>query len=323
MSEFEFLVRVNGTAPAFSRELGCPCGRCRTFNGAAAAPIGRLEPFAGWDDPPNRAHTSASILVPDTATAVLSHILIDIGEGVVDSLVSSGLDGLDNLHGLLISHWHPDHNLGINHLCESLRRARKANGRPVEKVPLFCTQETHDYLAGKFPREAREFLEYVPIMSGHPFKVPGNSRVEFMPIGVAHGRGGGTCKDAVFFVATASESGKRVVFGWDIDVPDARRPSGKQTNIEVIREKLAALTGAEIYFLPANTWAATGTGHTSLQLAQEYIDEVNPKRVLLLHMSGHEDGEGNPGYGWSDVEWADNVKARGLEVARQGMLIAV
>src|SRR5206468_5236912 len=131
----------------------------------------------------------------------------------------------------------------------------------------------------------------------HPFKIP-NSPIEFMPIGVAHGRGGGICNDAVFFVATALKSGKRVVFGWDIDDPEAKRPSDSQTNIDVIRGNLPALSGAELYFLPANTWAATGTGHTPLRLAQQYIGEVNARRVLLLHMSGHEDGAGNPGYGW-------------------------
>lgn len=319
----EFFVRVNGTGHAFSRELGCRCGRCRAIDFAPTAATGRLETFAGWNDPPNRAHTSASILVPDTRTAVRSHILIDVGEGVVDSLGSSDLDGLDNLDGLLISHWHPDHLLGTNHLCESLRRATKAKGRPVGKIPLFCTRETYDYLAGKFSYEAQAFLEFREIASGQPFKVREDSPIDFMPIGVAHGLGGGLCKNAVIFVATASASRKRVVFGWDIDVPDAKRPLDGHTNIDVIRENRAALSGAELYFLPANTWAATGTGHTSLLAAQQYINECHANRVLLLHMSGHEDGVGNAGYGWSDVEWADNVGARGLEVARQGMLIAV
>ena len=92
-------VHINGIGHAFSREIGCLCLRCKTINFAMSVPSGRLEQFDGWDDPPWRAHTSASILISDTEgqSTIKSHILIDIGAGVVDSLVSSKLKGLERL----------------------------------------------------------------------------------------------------------------------------------------------------------------------------------------------------------------------------------
>jgi hypothetical protein len=83
MTEQSVLTRQNGNGPAFSRELGCLCGRCRTIQFEMKGPSGKLEEFAGWPDPPSRAGTSASILTGINGL-VKAHILIDVGPGVGD-----------------------------------------------------------------------------------------------------------------------------------------------------------------------------------------------------------------------------------------------
>lgn len=312
-------IRINGIGHAFSREIGCLCGRCQTINFPMAVPSGRLERFDGWDDPPLRAHTSASILISDTEdqSTVESHILIDIGAGVVDSLASSKLKGLERIEGILISHWHPDHVLGLNQLCESLKRNAKRTRSEFVKVPLFCTLKTYNYLQEKFSFELGEMLRFCEILSGVHFKVNCDSPITFTALEVAHG----SVKGSVIYIAEIGE--KKMVFGWDIDVPDAERPLDKKKNIDVIRDNPFILAGVNLLFMPANTWEATGTGHTSFLFARQYISEINAKKTLLVHLSGHEDGKGNPGYGWCDSEWASQVSKYGVGVARQGMLIEI
>lgn len=139
-------IRINGVGHAFSRELGCECQRCQTINFNLALPPRKLDIFQGWDDPPWRAHTSASILIGDADGEVLSHVLIDCGAGVVDSLMCSGFTGLDRLAALLITHWHPDRVLSINQLSESLRRTAQRNKRPFRKVQAYTTLPTYDWV---------------------------------------------------------------------------------------------------------------------------------------------------------------------------------
>lgn len=312
-------IRINGIGHAFSREIGCDCGRCQTINFTMIPPPGTLKRFDGWDDPPWRAHTSVSIMIPDKEGSVDSHILIDVGAGVVDSLVSSKLEGLERIKGILISHWHPDHVLGLNQLCESLKRSSEIKGIKFVKVPVYCTLKTYKHLRDKggFSYEFDHRLCFHEILPEVPFKIDTTPPVTITALEVAHGK----VKGSVIYIADIGQ--KKVVFGWDIDVPDAERTSNGKKNAEVIRKNLHILKGTNLLLMPSNTWVATGTGHTSFLFARQYIGEIKAKKTLLVHLSGHEDGKGNIGYGWSDSDWASQVSKYGVGVARQGMLIEI
>lgn len=319
MAEATIIVRVNGIAHAFLRELGCPCKRCQTVNFDLAEANGKLEAFPGWPDPPLRANTSASLLIPDpqNPNRVLRHILIDAGRGVVDSLVASRLQGLEQLTGVLITHWHPDHIAGLNQLGEGLRRSAKSRDAAFTRVPLYCTQQTHAVLRRNAFYEMERFFVCQEITPGQSFTVVQSPEVCVTPVEVAHGK----VEGAVVYVVQIL--GRKILFGWDIDTPDAHCPSDGRSNIRIMRDNLALLQDADLYFLPANTWQVVGTGHTTFLQARSYIDLITPKRVLLVHFSGHEDGPGNPGYGWSDAEWAAAVDPYGVEVAWQGMVLTL
>ena len=94
----EFYLRINGIAHAFCRQVGCPCRRCTTIDYAMRVPTGRLEAFDGWPDPPWRAHTSASLLVPDgdDPERVGRHVLFDMGSGVAESLAASQIPAIED-----------------------------------------------------------------------------------------------------------------------------------------------------------------------------------------------------------------------------------
>lgn len=319
MSETEtsIWIRKNGIGHAFSRELGCDCRRCTTISFNLAKPPTNLTPFPGWDDPPWRAHTSASILVGNTAGHVQGHVLIDCGAGVVDSLVCSGLNALDHLAGLLITHWHPDHVLSINQLCESLRRSAKRRGRPFHKLPVYCTLGTYDWLRLKsgLDYEFKTHLRLQEIVPEVPFAIAaGGVEISFTPVPVAHG----WVEGALIFAAKMGS--KKVVFGWDIDVPTAEIPNERRKNQDIIDKHLRDYA-PDVLFMASNTWAKTGTGHTSYELARDYIQTIKPREVYLTHISGHEDGAGSRGYGWTDLDWENAVGPDGCKIARQGMVV--
>jgi glyoxylase-like metal-dependent hydrolase (beta-lactamase superfamily II) len=341
----EVWVRVNGAGHAFSRELGCPCPRCRTVSFDLTAPPDRLEAFAGWEDPPWRAQTSASVLFPDGAGGVRSHLLVDVGSGVVESLACSGLRGLEHLAGLLITHWHPDHVLGLNQLCLSLSRIARRQGRPFSKVPVYTTHATFRRMRddGGLAYELGRYAEFQEIRAGEPFHLPREPAVRVTPIAVAHGASHGAVEGAVIFAVETHD--RKIIFAWDIDEPGAVLPSGELTNEAALREHLPLLRNADLLFMAANNWRAVGAGHTSYEQARDhYLEPIKVRRVYLIHVSGHEDEApvdasgrslldrpGASGYGWTDARWdaelrRDRVErghADNIRIARQGMLVRV
>lgn len=323
-------LRINGNAHAFSRELGCNCQRCQTINftlqDPAQNPGGPLTPFPGWPDPPWRAHTSVSILIPDNTNpaAVSHHILIDAGTGIVDSLVCSRIENLHKINGILITHWHPDHTLGLNQVTESVKRTAKRLQHPFSKIQFFSTKDTYSMLYPKFRYEFDEMLSFQEITSGEPFVLPKIADIRFTPIEVAHGE----VKGSVIFVAEFSHH-KKCVFAWDIDHPSAARPSDKISNIDIIRKNKNLLENPDLLFLETNGWTAHAPGHGSLIDAQPYLDIIKPRKVILLHLSGHSDTSGQPAYGWSDAQWRKSVEQNPpfpdhpMLIGNQGMILAL
>ena len=322
MENGKSFIRINGIGHAFSRELGCTCKRCGTIRYAMLRPPPRLAPFDGWDDPPWRAHTSASILMADGSNTLTAHILVDVGAGTVDSLVCSGIANLSLVNALLLTHWHPDHALALNQFCESLKRSA---GESFQKIPIYCTLDTYDHLrdSGGQAYLLRKHLCFREILPEKKFSVDSIPAIQVTPLPVAHG----DIKGAVIYVAEIGSS--KVIFGWDMDIPDKQLPSGKETNLQIFERNKGLLKKAKIYFLPANTWRADETngkktGHTSyLSAHSKYLEIIKAKKTYLVHMSGHEDGVGNQGFGWTDSEWETAVAPHGVKVARQGMIIQI
>ena len=123
----ENLLILNGLDHAFLREFGCSCGRCVKRRRAA--------------------NTSVSLITLDN-DKILHHVLFDIGMGVVDSLVDSPyLTGDEvRLDWLVISHWHPDHVLDLNRLCETWRRTLRRRGQQWKRIPIWCRRGTAEWL---------------------------------------------------------------------------------------------------------------------------------------------------------------------------------
>jgi len=77
---------------------------------------------------------------------------------------------------------------------------------------------------------------------------------------------------------------------------------------EAQKKAVELLTGADHLLLDCFSWrveehAGFSTGHLSFATARKFAKVLQPRQTLLVHMGGHEEGEGNPGWGWTDETW--------------------
>jgi len=289
-TEISLRVVVNGTDHSFQRELGCDCGRCL--------------------NPSFRGNTSVSLIAVSGYNDLVWHGLIDAGAGVVNNL-------WDNLHiyrgeprvdSLFLTHWHPDHTIGLNQLCETLRRSRTRLGLSNEPIPLWARSETMKRVRERHPFEVERFLR--PINDAVDNKDPGHLleplkfsdiRVEVQPVAISHGTAGPS--STAGFVITGP-TGRRAGLIWDLDNQNdwVLAPS------ESTKDACEALHRLDVLFMDCNTWRVEevngrNTGHLAFERLWRYAKALRPRETILIHLSGHEDGPGAPGWGWSNAEW--------------------
>lgn len=305
-----FLI-VNGLDHAFLREFGCPCKRC----------VGQR----------TAVNTSISLVsLDDNGDRILHHVLFDIGMSVVDSLIDSPfLSGNKaRLDWLVISHWHPDHVLDLNRLCETWRRTLKQRGESWKPIATWCRSGTaiwlkvnHGYESSNFldVRVSNEFNPIGTVLEPIPIEL---SDLTVIPITVSHctadiSPSKGVLPCCASFVVQR-KGGKKAVLLWDID---NRNGWIKNLTSDEQKESVKLLSRADYLFIDCNTWSieevnGKNTGHASFSTVQRYAKVLSPKVTFLVHLSGHEDREGNLGWGWDDQTWEKNAQrvwqARGL-----------
>ncbi|MCK4599824.1 MBL fold metallo-hydrolase [Candidatus Bipolaricaulota bacterium] len=261
---------VNGLDHAFLREFGCRCNRCLN---------------------PKVANTSVSLVSLDDNDDPLYHLLFDVGMGVVDSLVESPCLSGDKarLDWLILSHWHPDHVLGLNRLCETWKRTLRRRGKPWQPISTWCRNGTAEWLRKNHDYEWNCFLD--PQLSGeiHPPGIRlapiqlGIGDLKVTPITVSHRTADMHPKTREKLYCCASfviEIGsKKAVLLWDIDNKNGWIKDPLSYEQE---EAVKLLSGADYLFIDCNTWSVEAvngqnTGHTSFSTVQDYVRAFSPR----------------------------------------------
>jgi ribonuclease BN (tRNA processing enzyme) len=298
----KFSLIVNGAGNAFLREFGCPCGRCA--------------------DRENRATTSVSVVARDEKSRkIIWHALVDAGPGVVESLVNAFPPEDARLDWLLLTHWHPDHTLDLNRLCETARRTSRRRGQNFVKIPAWCRAGTGRWLQKNYSYEWYRCLDPRVAGESHPPGVlmdpvpTGIGAVRITPFSVSHAGADLNPENfkeplpcsASFVIETPL---KKAVLLWDLDNRNdwILTPAGDGR-----KEALEKISNPDLLFIDCFAWTVEemqgfNTGHLSFRSVRQYVKALNPLETFLVHMSGHEEGEGNPGFGWRDDRWEEEAR---------------
>jgi len=285
----ELLLRVNGIQAAFGIELGFASPR---------ADEGRADPY-------RQANVSYS-LVQRRDGKVVRHTLIDVGMGVVPSLLEFEVThGVHVVHEVVITHPHFDHFAQLDWLSMALlRNGREDQPRPL---PIYASQECWEAGPNATFQYLAERSDFRPLQSGSAIML---DDVTITPFAVDHGP---KAPGAMGFVV--QHGSRRIVISGDfLHLPD---------------EDSSLLFGPDVCFLDANTWyPLERSRHQSVLGNLRLIDKWKPKRTYLIHYSGYEDREhaDHPINGPMDLERLREelqriAEDRDIQPARHGMIL--
>ena len=254
-------LRVNGVHSAWMAEFG--------HDGAHANELRAGDPY-------RMANVSYSLIQRDDGGRLLRHTLVDIGLGVMQSLLEmEHAHDVHVVHELLLSHSHFDHVGQLDWLAQATKRNGRADQpRPL---PVYCTQPCWEVGPARlFPWLVSDTLCHNEMTSGDAISI---GDLSITPVAVEHGK---TAPGAVGFVIepTSQSVGgpRKIVLTCDfLTIPDPDNPLWAEP---------------DVLFIESNTWNPNPqTGHQSILEGLELVRRWRPKRTYLIHYSGFEDAE--------------------------------
>ncbi len=293
---------VNGLGHAFLQEFGCRCDRCRTGG--------------------MMANTSVSLVGRDEKSNTIQwHALVDVGLGVVNSLCVHFPPEEARLDWLLFSHWHPDHSLELNRLCETMRRSMRRKDGQFHRIPSWFRVGTAQWIQKNYsyewyrclkPRISDESCPPGFLLEPVPLNREG---ITITPFSVSHYTADidpADFKNKLYSSASfIIETGERkTILLWDVDNMNdwlLTAASGERART------LKRLRNADCLFIDCLSWNVEevrgyNTGHLAFSTVKKYVQALHPKQTCLVHMSGHEDEEGSEGWGWENSRWQEEAK---------------
>jgi len=251
-------VRINGTLPDFSI-MG------DEEKSERAAEVKKME---------RAANTSCSIFTRNSSLGGenrFSHLLVDVGEGVVKSVEDYIADiaavdrqtKLSNIpDAVLITHSHDDH---IKELPLFAEKASEYN-----KLNIYCTNECRDQVLTKFPKLVEKQKQAVVSFNNiEPSKIFQVGPFSILPILALHGEN--SPPGSVIYVVRTNE--RKIIFGWDfLTLPD-------------VDENL--LWNPDLLILGTQSYNPhPETGMISVSDAYQLVRRWNAKECYLVHYRG-------------------------------------
>jgi len=260
----QITVRINGVDPKIS-ELGEEGNSERIFEVKKQNII---------------SNTSCSIFSKNEHDQNASHVLVDVGNGVISSIergfpsLRDGTSYLSDSHlpnALLITHSHDDHIAELPSLIEKITNSSK-------NLQIFCTEQCYEQIVQKFPHLSsiissnstsvinNNTISVNVIYPNNNFKV---DNLSITPILADHGSN--TPAGSVIYVVDIDNI--KIVFGWDF--------------LSLVDVDENILWNPDLLILGTNSYNPhPETGMISVSDAYSLIRQWNAKESYIVHYSG-------------------------------------
>ncbi len=192
------------------------------------------------------------------------NFLIDCGASSLPALKRLGI-ARENIDLILITHFHGDHFAGLPFLLLDAQFSRRT--RPLviagpEGIEMRLTQVMEALFENSSKTKQRFELSIVALS---PRETRSFGAVQVTPFPVVHGDSGGP-----FLAYRVEAEGRVIAYSADTE--------WTETLIPLARD-------ADLFIAEAYTYDKAVKNHLSLKTLETHLAEINPKRLILTHMS--------------------------------------
>jgi ribonuclease BN (tRNA processing enzyme) len=192
------------------------------------------------------------------------NFLIDCGASSLPALKRLGI-ARDDIDLILITHFHGDHFAGLPFLlldAQFTRRTRPLVIAGPEGIEARLTQVMEALFENSSKTKQRFDLSIVPLK---PEQTRSFGAIDVTPFPVVHGESGGP-----FLAYRVETEGRVIAYSADTEWTETLIPAARDADLFI----------AEAYY-----YDKVVKNHLSLKTLEAHLAEINPKRLILTHMS--------------------------------------
>ena len=192
------------------------------------------------------------------------NFLIDCGASSLPALKRLGI-AREAIDLVLITHFHGDHFAGLPFLlldAQFTRRTRPLVIAGPEGIEARLTQVMEALFENSSKTKQRFELSVVAL---RPEETRSFGAVDVTPYPVVHGESGGP-----FLGYRVAAGGRVIAYSADTEWTQTLIPAGRD---------------ADLFIAEAYTYDKVVKNHLSLKTLEAHLPEINPKRLILTHMS--------------------------------------
>lgn len=197
-------------------------------------------------------------------TGARVNVLIDCGASSLPALKRLGV-ARENIDLILITHFHGDHFAGLPFLLLDAQFTRRA--RPlVIAGPQGIETRLMQVMEALFENSSKTKQRFdLSVVALNPGETRTFGAVDVTPFPVVHGESGGP-----FLAYRIEAEGRVIAYSADTEWTETLIPLAR---------------GADLFIAEAYYYDKVVKNHLSLKTLEAHLPEINPKRLILTHMS--------------------------------------